>query len=526
MNSYFWQIKKFLKTAVGGIVVINIILAATALLKDIFLASYLGTSWQADAFLLAYFIPDTAGNNLLAAALGVACVPMFARLYAREGSLRLLRVTAGVTLYFLLVSSVLVIFSYVARESIIDMLGNGLSEDAKALCVRLFVIILPTLLFFPAVSIGISALQVYGRFNIPALAPVVFNLVFLAGVLYSYFSAIPVQRGVYILAFSIMAGVLLMTALTWSAVRLYGGRPAADGPGLAEIAGLGGDIREIFKLFLPYLIILLSTQTVYAVERFLASGLEEGTIAGLNYAFRMAQFPLWVFVAAVSAVAFPSMSRSTGLGRMEEIRETLSKTLQLVVVIALPMSICLFVLRVPLISILLQRGTFDFNSVGITAGILAGYSLAIVFQGVVIISLRAFLSIGRLGGPLLAVLFSSCVNIVLDFFLVGYMGPAGLGYGAAAGAVVCALLMLLLLDSDFGLRLGTRLGFIIRVAAANLPVLLLVILCGRLWLFVSGSGFIMKLGYGLVIAAAGAIIYWKSLKTFGVRPGGLHGRAG
>lgn len=504
--------KNSIENTVTAVAVINLILAATALLKDVFLASYLGTSPEADAFLLAYFIPDTVGNNLLASALGVACVPVFSRLYVAGDPLRLYRTVTGCVIFFAAVSLILLAVFSLAENKVVNAVGSGLGADTRDLCLELFGMILPALLFFPLAGIGISVMQVYNRFNIPALAPVLFNFIFLCAILYVYVMSVPIREGVYLLAASIMAGAVSMAALIWIAVKKHRIR-AVVRLHFADLAGISGDLRGIFRVFLPYLMILLTFQLVYTVERYLASGLEVGSIAGLNYAFRLSQFPLWVFVAAVSAVAFPAMSKSTGLGQVSEMTDTFNKSLGLVFIITLPLAICLFVLRVPVVSIVLQRGSFDAASVQVTAGILAGYSLAVVFQGVVTICMRAFLAIGRYYPPLIATTFSCAFNIVLDFILVKYFGSSGLGYGAAAGALLNSVILLVLLNRELNLEVNKHLAYFTRVMAANLPVLAVAGIFYETWQFV-GAGMGARLAYALGVVGLALPIYILSLSKF------------
>lgn len=508
-----WLNNGLVTNTITTVTAINLILAAAALFKDIFLASYLGTSMQADVFLLAYFIPDMVGNSLLVNALAISCVPLFSKLYV-SGKPYLLRETiTGVMAYCLSFSVILTIVFFLSRDVIIGMLGAGLEEGAKGLSVQLYSIIIPSLAIFPAISIGTAVLQVYGKFNAPAMAPVLFNLVFLAAIIYVYLLSVPLQAGVFLLALIIPVGVAAMAVLIWLSIGKYRINIFVR-PDFARLLSPVREVRDIFKVFFPYLGILMTFQAIQMVERYLASGLEVGSISGLNYAYRMAQFPLWVFVAAVSAVVFPSMSKDTSLGQTDNLRETFGNALNLVFVITVPLAVCLFVLRVPAVSVLLQRGSFDAGSVHITAGILAGYSLSIIFQGVVIICLRAFLAIGRYGTPLLVTITAAGLNIVLDFFLVEIYGTAGLGYGAAAGALVNSLILLVLLNRELQICLGRRLKVMVRILAANLPVLLVAVVFYQIWHLVSGAGLVIKLGYAFGGAMVVIPVYLYSLRIF------------
>lgn len=502
--------------AIRSVAAINLALAAAALFKDIFMASYLGTSAEADALVLAYFIPDTVGNNLLASALGVACIPLFSRLYVAGDSRRLAGAVSACTVLFAAAATALTMFFYLGGRAVVDGLGAGMEKGARDLCLSLLAIILPALPLYPLVNIWGAALQVHNRFIFPALAPVLFNLVLLGSVLFLYLGSIPVQSGVHMVAGAILAGTAAMAATNLLAARRHRIGILAP-PGRAVLLASWPDLKAVFSIFLPYLMILLTFQLVYAVERYLASGLEVGSIAGLNYAFRMSQFPLWVFVSAVSAVAYPSMAKATGTGRTGELRETAARSMWMVFAVTVPVAACMFILRVPAVSILLQRGSFDQYSVEITAGILAGYALGIVPQGVAAICLRAYLAAGKYHVPLMAMAASAGVNIALDFVLVARNGSAGLGYGAAAGALAGACILMFLLKRDLVPELALSPVKLAGMLAANLPVLLVAGLAYKAWPLVGGAGPLGRLGYALGVVTLGLTLYLAGLRVAGLK---------
>lgn len=511
--------KRYLKDTITFLILINMMLAIVALLRDIFLASYLGTSFQADALVLALFLPDTVGNNLLAASIGVACVPVFSRLFIKNKMDQLFLCLRNLTVSFLMGSFILLALFYVLKGELVGVLGKGLSLEAASLCLKLFCIIMPTIVLFPLVTIGSSIMQVFNHFVIPGLAPLLFNWIFLGAIISVCIFHIPAGSGVYIVASSITAGVSAMVLMIWiSVLRLFFKKSQPEMsrknfkfPTTAEFM----DLKNITTIFFPYLLIMLSAQSVLAVERYLASNLGVGTIAGLNYAYRIAQFPVWVFVAAVSVVILPSMSKLQGLGYDKNLRETFTRALWLVLVITLPLSISLFFLREPIIAILLQRGTFDYQSLHITSGILAGYSLTVVSQGMAVIGLRFFMAQGKMVCPLLVFVLSALINIGADIFLVKKMGSGGLGYGAAAGAFFSAGMMYYFIQRELEIDLQKQAAHAARMAAANLPVTLIVLLCGKVWYMLNPEvSYTGKLIYALFVAMFVLTAYFFSIRRF------------
>lgn len=502
--------------AVGAVVIINLVLAGVALVKDILLAAYLGTSTQADAFWLAFFIPDMIGT-LLTSSVGTACVPFLARLYVEGSHDRLKHIVSNLNLAFGLGSLLVFAILLFGRSNLIVLLGQGLDADRLDLCLKLYTIMLPAVLVFSFISIGSAVMQVYGSFKIPALAPVFFNMVIFGGLFFCISTRVPIEKGVFYLAWSFLGGAVAMALLMLAGIGREHIRipvwPRRD-----YLIRALSDLKHISGVFWPYFTILLLPQLVFSFERHLASGLETGSVAGLNYAFRVSQFPIWVFVSAFGAVALPAMAKALGRSDNEELRAILYTTLEKTMVFVMPLAVTLYVLRVPVLTVLLHRGSFDEQSITVTAGILAGYALSIIFQGLSVICMRALLASGRTMNVLLACLFSTTVNIGLDSFLVGTMGSAGLGYGAAAAALVNCVLLLIIMSRRFTLIGRISLPSLIGIIAANLLLVPLLLLFNWFWEYSGASGAVLVgLGCTAIFVVIAVPYYLISLRLCGIK---------
>ncbi|WP_461479591.1 murein biosynthesis integral membrane protein MurJ [Paenibacillus sp. PvR148] len=439
--------KRYFHENVGSLIVINLMLAAVAFLKDMVYAMYFGTTAAADALGLAYFITDTMANGLLAAALGAACVPQFAKLAAlgkKERLRRTLRNTTGVVAF----STVLLAAGFVfLGQGMTEWIRPDLTPAEQMMSWNLLLILLPIVVFFPLSAVFASMLQVRGRFNIPAIGPVLFNIVLLVIIAWAYGVRIPQSYGVYVYAFSIVLGGLLMLLLTWYVWWRH--RKTMESEAVqVEMEKRGYDRLDasgISKVFVPYLFILISMYSVSFVERYLASQQGTGTISGLNYAYRVSQFPMWVFVAAVSAVVLPSMSKWISLREWTKIRKQMVTSLLWILAVTVPTAILFYTARDPLISLLFLRGSFDYTSLRTTSDMLAGFSLSIIGQGISTIILRFYLALGKMYVPLAIFIVSAAFNIVLDFYFIRIYGSPGLGYGAACGWGINALMLMICL---------------------------------------------------------------------------------
>lgn len=490
---------------------INLILAVVALLKDISQAAYLGTSAAADSFTLSYFLVDTLGNNLIAAAIGVACLPVFTRLFAKGEIEQRSKTTYQIVQYATLLTIVLTVIMYVMRYWLSANFGGG--ADVQKLSLSLLEILLPAIVIYPLIMIGTSILQANRRFIVAALAPVLFNCVYFAGVLLLLLAHLPVNQGTPLLALAVFAGVMAQLVLVWGFIIQQKVVPIVlpRWNNVIKHFALTQDLKEMTGILLPYFLVLLSSQIVYTVERFLAAQLQTGTAASLGYVFRLVQFPIWVFVSAVSTVIFPAMSKAAITGRIGYLKQTLTKSLYATAVFTLPLTSILYFLSDPIVTIMLKRGSFGAQSVILTVTIISGYTLTIFSQGLAVLLTRASFALGLTQLPLAASLVACGINVGLDFALVKLIGAAGLGYGAAVGAMINLTILFTLLHKKLGFELVTLTHLALRVVCLNILFLPIVLILQHLWSFCSGSimGYLI---YVIVVAMSCVTMYWLGFK--------------
>lgn len=480
--------------------IINFCLAAVALLKDMLLASYLGTSREADAFMLAFFITDMIGNNLIANALGTSTVPVFSKVIVKEDDEELNHNILKINEVILIFTSIICIVIFLNRDLLINFLGNGFSVETKELANKLLLIFLPTIIFYPVLALGISVLQVLGKFIISSLAPVVFNFIFLVGILYCTVFKVPFSTGIYIIAAFVVGAILIMLLMTYVSIP--------------ELNALREDlfkfdaavIKSMSLLFVPYFLILLISQFMLYIERYLASQFPAGSTAALNYAYRLTQFPIWVFVAAISTVLLPSLAKLNQSGKSEIINETLSKAIWYMLIIIIPITILLYLFRIPIISILFLRGAFDSSSLTVTDSIFKGYCLAILGLSIISISLRFFLARGKIYVPAIVFFSVAVINFAFDFLTIKSLGISAIGYGAAISASINALILIRIMNIKFH---GKQL---LRLIISNIPVVLFGMAGVFLWQYMISYIFLLKVLFLALVFIFIFIIYYGSLK--------------
>jgi putative peptidoglycan lipid II flippase len=512
-----WQ--RWLAGGIGAFTIINGLVACCAFLKDVLLATYLGTSNEADAWTLAYFLPDTIGSNLLAAALNVACIPVFSALYVK-GRLIQLKRTARNSLFLytgLALAGLLLLYCF--SGAVTNLLASSSSSELAHLTQASLLLMLPIIALYPLIAIGNALLQTFGSFKWYAAVPMLPHIVLIAVIAGCYAIHLNRSHALSAIGAAVGVGVAAMAATVWVGVwRVQRRRKisGADSHVNTTKYGGGGDVpahaddrlrAKASINFALYLLILLGAQIVYLVERRLSASLEIGTVAGLNYAFRLSQLPIWVFAAAIYSVALPSLSQDIALNRIDNIRRTTAKAVHQLLAIAVPTTLFLFFMRTAVVSVLFERGAFNEESVRITGGILQSYSLSIAGLSVAALGQRYFMAAGTMLVPLFVSLASSAVNVAADYWLIQPLQGAGLGYGAAVGATVNALLLFLMLS--FKLRYSSReiwrpFG---KILVANVPVAVLLFICARLWPHMEQTGWLLRAAALATVIIGGAATY-------------------
>ena len=510
---YSINLKQTSPRIIGLIALINMLLAAAAFLKDISLASYMGTTLMADSFMIAFFIPDMIGNNLLGNAIGISCIPSFSRYYIRGEKRKLIVNFIGINLLGFVCSCCLVLILFVFKDVLIGLLGANLTQNTKDLSTTALNIMLPTVVLYPAIFTAIAFLQSTEKFVIASMAPVLYNGLFLLGTILCIQLSTPQMKGVQLISIFVLLAVVAMVCLTYSALMknkmfsIY-----EDRISIKEVIEQAYKSTRVYKMVLSYGTILLLGQIILYVERYLASKHGIGSISGLSYAYRLAQFPVWVFVIAIGTVIFPVMSKENEKGEYGALN-ILAQSLWLVAIITIPISILLFVLREPIISLLFVRGAFTRDSLNITADVLKSYSLTILGQSITIICLRYFLAVEEMKRPIGTLLISTILTLTADHMLIERIGVQGLGYGAFIGGVFSSVIFLYYIGKKMVLVYHSIIDKCVKLLLANGMIFLLASCHLYLWnTFFSGTDRIVGFAYGLMVVVTCTLCYLLSLR--------------
>src|SRR5437899_10350813 len=402
-----------------------------------------GESPQLDAFWAAFRIPNAVFDLLVAGSLASAFIPVFTGYLAREREEEGWRVASSVlnALVLLLVACSAVMW-LLAPILVPIVVAPGFSGDQLALTVDLTRLMLLSPIFMGLSSLTTGILNSYRQFLSGATAPLVYNAVIIVCPLF-----LSPFLGIHAVAIGVVVGALFMwlvqlPELTFRRTRYS---PSLD-------LGHAG-VRDVLRLAGPRTIALGAVQIVFFVDTALASGMAQGSLTALNYAFQLMLLPLGVFSIAISAAIFPTLSHYASLGQVNRMRDAVQQAIRWILFLTLPTAILMIVLRRPIVNLLFQYGAFGAAARDATQAAFLFYSIGLAGHALVQILARAYYASRDTATPLALTLISIGLNVVLDVVLAPLMGINGLALANSIATLVEAVLLFWLLASRARLRL-------------------------------------------------------------------------
>ncbi len=459
---------------VGPVSAATFLSRVLGLVRDQVFAALFGAGTAADAFNMAFRVPNLLRDLFAEGAMSASFVPTFTQWREKEGD------EAAWALGRQLMSTLLAVLlgicalGWIFAPQLVHLMAGGFAAvpGKIELTVSLTRIMLP---FLPAVALAAAAmgmLNARGVFFLPALAPALLNL----GMVAFGLALIPVCRQagwpvITAMALGVVLGGVLQFVCQLPSLGKLGFRFGL------EIPTWHPGVRRVATLMLPATIGLAATQLNIFVSQAIASSFQEGSVSWLQYAFRLMQLPIGLFGVAVATVSLPALSRAAVRQDVPAVRATLSEAVRLVLLLTIPSAVFLAVMSQPILALLFQHGRFHASDTAATAGALVMYCVGLPSFAAVGIFTRAFYAMGDTKTPVRSTFVAVGVNLVLNLLFVGPLAGLGLAHrGLALATSVTSLINL----AQLSFRLRQRLGGIDggRMARAALRILLVSAVAG------------------------------------------------
>ena len=481
---------------VGGYTLLS---RLTGFARDIMLAAILGAGPVADAFFVAFRLPNHFRAIFAEGAFNAAFVPAYAHVHGEKGGASAKLFADRIFTLLFLSQVVLLALAWLFMPQAMRILAPGFGDDAaqRALAIDLTRITFPYLLLITLVTLYGGMLNVMQRFASAAAASIFLNIAMMATLALAAFF----PTAGHAAAWGVLISGFLQYFLLAGDLATHGGLPRFAPLHLDE------DIRAFFRALGPATLGSMGTQVAMFADTIIATFLPAGALSALYYADRLNQLPIGVIGIAIGTVLLPEMSRRLTAGDHAGAMEQQRRAFDFTLLFSVPFVAAFLAVPDVITRALFARGAFTRGDAAAAGATLAAYAVGLIPFVLIRSAVSTFYARKDTATPVKASLTGLAVNVLLKVLLMGSLAQVGLALATAVGAWINLLLVL-----GFAVRAGylelnrPLVQSVLKFAAVG------VVLAGILWATASFaaahfSGPLRDEATLLLLIAVGAVVY-------------------
>lgn len=483
----------------------------SGLIRDVVMANVLGSSGLADAFFVAFRIPNFLRRIFGEGAFSQAFVPVFSELTEQNTHAARKFVNSTATV-LAIVTLILTVLGIIFAPFLVSLYAMGYQDNPTQFqaTVDTLRVMFPYLFCISLVAMSAGILNTVNRFAIPAVTPVLLNVCMILAL----WLLVPLMQNA--------AKALAVGVLTAGVIQLLFQLPALYKEGYLPIPSFdfaNEPMRRVFKLMLPAVFSVSVAQVNMFVNTVLATFLVTGSVSWLYYSDRLMEFPVGVFGIALATVVLPSLAKEHASGTTDQFSKMMDWALRWVVMIALPATFALIILATPLLTTIFQYNAFTINDVEMSSSALQAFSVGICGFIFVKVLAPGFFARQDTQTPMKIAVIAVVANILLSIVLVQFFQHTGLALAISIAAWLnAAMLFITLLRRRIYKPQVGWLAFLSKVAVS--VAIMSGILVGldepaAQWF---RWGLWHRVGWVSFMVVAGGLAYFSCLYMLGLRP--------
>jgi len=476
--------------------------------RDVVIARLFGVYTYAQAFVIAFRIPNLFRDLVGEGASNAAIVPVFSEYSVKRSKEEFWELANVVLNLLLVILSGITILGIIFSPILVRLIAPGFISDPFKLeaTIQLNRIIFPYILLIGLAAYSTALLNSLKHFSVPAFAPALLNISIIV-------CAVIFGEGITGLASGVLIGGILQLAVQVPVLYKKGFRLNLF-KGFKHPAAI-----TIGKLMVPR----VASSCIYQLNNFvdsifgsLAFIVGEGGVAVLYFSYRLVQFPIGIFGNSLSQAILPAFSAQAAEGNHEQLKKTLSFGLRAILFVMLPASAAFMTLAAPLIRTIFEGGKFDAYSTRLTAEVLFYYSIGLAAYASTKILQSCFFALKDTITPAKISAFNLVMNIVLISALIFPLKIGGIALANSISGIASAALLYRLLKKQLKLSIGKEISIsLIKILAASFCMGLVCYFIDKN--VISGSGLVAKALYLTTLFLSGIISYLVFCFVFGVR---------
>ena len=419
------------------------------LVREVVAARYFGTSGAASAFTAAFQVPNLIRSLFADQALSAAFVPVFSELLEHKQRKQALQLAAALLgLILTVLSAITLVFALAAGVIMPLFLDDPALNDLTTGLAR---VMAPIIVLLGVNGLVVGMLNAHDHFTIPALSPLLWNVVIIAALI-GLTPLLAPEDQIYAYAIGVLAGTAAQLAIAFPVLhRLHI-------PVRISLDWRDERIRRVLLLMLPVTIGLGLINFNLLINTFFGFRISDEAPRAIDLAFRIYMLPQGMFSVAVATVLFPALSRLVARQDWEGLRRTQGNGIRQIALLLIPAAAITVALPEPIIRLVYQRGEFDAESTSLTAEALFWFSFSLPFSGFNLLLTRTFFSLQAPWTPTALAGLTLLVNVAVSAALYEPLGIAGVVLGTVVSTATMTAGQAYFLRRRIGeLELGTTL---------------------------------------------------------------------
>lgn len=487
--------KKAAKSAII-IIIFSLISKLLGFLREVLIALNFGSGMETDTYFVA-LSATTVLMGMVAAGLNTTLIPILTEIEVKNGHDKKIDYMNNLINVVNILAVFFVILGWFLSPMIIRVMGKGFEGEQFQLAVNLTRIGLPIMLFTGTRAIFTGYLQSNESFLAPAAVGLPFNAVYI----------------LYLIFLSPSFGIkgLMVASVLAALAQIFIQIPAAKKQGYKyrfKVDFKDRYIKKALLLTLPVMVGTAINELNMIVDKTMASSLQEGSISSLNYASKLNGIILGVFIAAVTTVIFPMLSKESNKDNMDGINIIMSHGINIILLITLPATVGLIILSEPIVRLFFQRGAFDATATVMTAKALIFYAVGLVGMALMLMLNKVYYSMQDTKTPMINSAIAVGANIGLNFLFIKPLGHGGLALATSISTTIATILLIRDLDKrvdDIDHSTNRKCMVKTLVASIIMGVVVYFLYGGLNRVFIGGK--VIELLVLIISVAIGAMVY-------------------
>lgn len=426
-----------MKKAALLVMIITIVSKILGFGREIVLSYVYGASSITDAYLISKTIPLTI-FAFVSSGVATGFVPMYSRIRKEYGQLSANQFTSNLSNFLLLLASLIVVIVLVFTQPIVKLFATGFTGETLEMAVNFTRITIFGVYFTAMLHVFTGYLRVHENYIAPALIGLPMNIIIIGSLFIS------TGTSIYVIAVGSVIATASQLVILLPYIRKVGYhyKPIIDFK--------DEHLKTMVLIALPIIAGASVNQINILIDRTLASGIAVGGISALNYANRLNDFVQGLFVASITTVMYPMISKMAAEDNLKGLKSTISEAISIISLLVIPATVGAMIFSEEIVSLLFGRGAFTLEAIKMTGAALFYYSIGMIAFGLRDILSRAFYALQDTKTPMINASIAVVINIVLNIILSKYLGIGGLALATSISAIIGTGLLFITLRRRIG----------------------------------------------------------------------------